>query len=438
MLPLLLPPPWCRAWWQQLRARTNGLPASLLAVMFLLGFLEAFPLTAYGQWLKDDIRMPPATQSTFYATVFLPWSLKPLYAFVSQRLPLARGRRRVPYIVLCCLASAASYVLVATVAHSQAQAFAFTLARTAANACSQMMVNLLLVDCAARHMANAGAIQSLATAIDALSACTALLLGLPMYPCGSHYGRGTSLSPRQIIGINAIFPLLAALLALWIPDAPVAVKRRFCGGLIGYRPPCEEVLSEAGEPEVDKPVTSSTERTSRAKREHLAGVKLINSERQSTTDDNESVPLLVAGAAGPADPSVDSSNVDDGAASDDDTLPPARMARRWTQFSENDLLLPAVLLLLCWAALKDLMSQRAWLQMLIGVLAVDGICAGFIIRKAHRTRAFRSWRQSLRRLRDLWPAVVLFCINAVPDSSDQVRCVGTEGLKKGLRDRYGP
>ena len=46
------------------------------------------PLTANQGWLLEDLAMPQPTVNLYYAVTFMPWSLKPLYALLADRLPL--------------------------------------------------------------------------------------------------------------------------------------------------------------------------------------------------------------------------------------------------------------------------------------------------------------------------------------------------------------
>jgi hypothetical protein len=389
----------------RLRRRTNNLSPAILLIFFLNGFLEAFPLTAFGQWLKDDIAMGPVTQSTFYATVFVPWSLKPLYGYISERFPIFHRRRR-PYVVLSSLVSALSYLLAAFLVKDTAGAFAVTLMRTAANACCELMLGLLLVDCAARDMRNAGAVQGAATAARALSSVMAFLIGLPMYPC---HGRDTGLKPTTIIAINAVFPAVAALLALLALPDPKVKPRPLCGEQ------CEDQEEDEAELERD---------------EKHAWQRRRETDHASEDDNDDDVAPLLHDAAAlqpPAHPhGVQPAHSQAPLSSHGSRSPSSSRP----QFPVNGLLLPAVLLLLTWAALHDIMPLRRWLIMLGCVLCIEVVVGGALLRNALLSRRREeSWRISLRRLASVWPAVVLFVLNAMPTADTQVglRAQGRDG-----------
>ena len=61
-------------------------------------------------------------QSRFYATIFLPWCLKPFYSWVSVNYPVMNQHRR-PYIVLCSLGSALMYIVTALFVQTDGAAF---------------------------------------------------------------------------------------------------------------------------------------------------------------------------------------------------------------------------------------------------------------------------------------------------------------------------
>lgn len=92
-----------------------GLP--LMAVYFLLSFTQELPVTAIAQLLVNDLNISPAAMQLFYAYTYLPWSIKPAFALISDYIPLFGFRRR-PYVVACCLCAAVAYAFVSWSAHS--------------------------------------------------------------------------------------------------------------------------------------------------------------------------------------------------------------------------------------------------------------------------------------------------------------------------------
>ena len=39
-------------------------------------------------WLNNDIKMSQEEQSNFYAVIFLPWVLKPVFGYISDVAPI--------------------------------------------------------------------------------------------------------------------------------------------------------------------------------------------------------------------------------------------------------------------------------------------------------------------------------------------------------------
>ena len=222
--------PSLRAKWA---SRTNALPLALLAMYFMLALMETIPLTAYTQWLNTDVKMAQCEQSRFYAVVFLPWSLKPLYGWVSDKFPLC-GRHRKPYIVVACCGAALCYVATALWVRSIAGAYAVTLARSCCNSFSELMLGAILVDVVSRDPKNAATIQSVATGTRSFASVCGFLVSLPLYPCAGLanslgwftrllFGHlDTSWRPDHlaIIGASSAFALVAAAVATTLPALP--------------------------------------------------------------------------------------------------------------------------------------------------------------------------------------------------------------------------
>merc|ERR1719272_88369 len=104
-------------------------------------------MTAFFGWLNTDIKMSQEQQSNFYAVIFLPWVMKPLFGYISDVAPIY-GYHRKPYLVICGLGSAACYVLTATVVKTPAVAFGVVFIRAIFNAFAELMVGTFLVDVA--------------------------------------------------------------------------------------------------------------------------------------------------------------------------------------------------------------------------------------------------------------------------------------------------
>jgi hypothetical protein len=72
---------------------------------FMLGFGQKLPFVASRQYLRRVLKLSPANQGLILDVIVqIPWSLKLLYAFLSDTYPLC-GKKRKPYLfigIICC------------------------------------------------------------------------------------------------------------------------------------------------------------------------------------------------------------------------------------------------------------------------------------------------------------------------------------------------
>lgn len=80
---------------------------AIMAIYFVEGALGLARL-AQTFYLKDTLHLGPAELSALTGLFTLPWTIKPLYGFLSDGLPLFGYRRR-SYLILCGLIGAFSY-----------------------------------------------------------------------------------------------------------------------------------------------------------------------------------------------------------------------------------------------------------------------------------------------------------------------------------------
>ncbi|MGB6167850.1 MAG: folate/biopterin family MFS transporter, partial [Geitlerinemataceae cyanobacterium] len=86
---------------------------AILLVYFVQGILGLARL-AVSFFLKDDLGLTPAEVSAMLGIVALPWTIKPLFGFMSDGLPILGYRRR-PYLLLSGLLGVASWIALGTV-----------------------------------------------------------------------------------------------------------------------------------------------------------------------------------------------------------------------------------------------------------------------------------------------------------------------------------
>lgn len=192
------------------RPLTTELVAILL-VYFVQGILGLARL-AVSFFLKDDLGLSPAEVAALTGVASLPWTVKPLFGFLSDGLPIIGYRRR-PYLILSGLAGTAAWLLLATWVRTAWLAAAMILLSSLSVAIADVIVDSLVVE-RARHesQSEAGTLQSLSWGASAVGGLlTAYLGGLLL----------EQTSTRVVFGITATFPLIVSVVAWLINEDPV-------------------------------------------------------------------------------------------------------------------------------------------------------------------------------------------------------------------------
>ncbi|KAF6250954.1 BT1 family-domain-containing protein [Scenedesmus sp. NREL 46B-D3] len=181
-------------------------------VYFVQGILGLSRL-ALSFFFKDDLGVEPAQVAVLVGLAGLPWVVKPLYGFISDSVPLFGYRRR-SYLILCGLAGSASWLGLATLVSSPAGAVAAMLLGSLSTACSDVVVDSLVVERArGEPMATAGSLQSLCWASSAVGGiASAYFSGSLVQQYGSH----------TVFAVTAIFPLVVSASALLIDEQRVS------------------------------------------------------------------------------------------------------------------------------------------------------------------------------------------------------------------------
>ena len=192
------------------RPLTTELTAILL-VYFVQGILGLARL-AVSFFLKDDLGLTPAAVAALTGVASLPWTIKPLFGFLSDGLPLFGYRRR-PYLILSGLLGAIAWLVLATVAHTAWLATAMILLSSVSVAMSDVIVDSLVVERARQESQNdTGTLQSLSWGASAIGGVlTAYLGGLLL----------EHTSTRVVFAITATFPLIVSVVAWLIAEDPV-------------------------------------------------------------------------------------------------------------------------------------------------------------------------------------------------------------------------
>eukprot|EP00615_Pteridomonas_danica_P004771 CAMPEP_0114335294 /NCGR_PEP_ID=MMETSP0101-20121206/4967_1 /TAXON_ID=38822 ORGANISM="Pteridomonas danica, Strain PT" /NCGR_SAMPLE_ID=MMETSP0101 /ASSEMBLY_ACC=CAM_ASM_000211 /LENGTH=243 /DNA_ID=CAMNT_0001466881 /DNA_START=146 /DNA_END=874 /DNA_ORIENTATION=+ len=148
--------------------------------------------------------MPIATQSQFYAFIFIPDCLKPFFAFIANAASehkLIRGRSRALLLQVCGIGAGAFFVF-----------FAINIF----NSCAELMLGAYLMETAHNDLKNVGAVQAVAGGTRSLGSIVAATLNLFLYPCNTSKGVPDS---RTLLAYCGIIAVANFALAFLLPDA---------------------------------------------------------------------------------------------------------------------------------------------------------------------------------------------------------------------------
>jgi len=158
-------------------------------------------------YYKDDLALSPAQVAILGSIAIFPWSIKPVYGFLSDRQPIW-GFRRKPYLFLSGLMGAFGYFSMATWVHSYHQVMIALLISAMGFALADVIVDGIVAE-RSRDQKVAGKLQSICRAsimVGALS--VAYLSGILV----------DSIGPRNVFFITGTLPLFTSALALIITE----------------------------------------------------------------------------------------------------------------------------------------------------------------------------------------------------------------------------
>lgn len=187
----------------------NKLPVGLLALYAIKAVADSYPTTATSQWLNTEVKMSQATQSMFYAAIFVPYSFKAAYGWLSE---VVGGRTKV--FATATAIEACLYVVCGLGVRSTTSAFGAVLLRETCSACGEMMLSAALAERVDSTGLSASRAQAEATGARWAGTASAYGLELALYRCGS-----TTPSSRLVLASTACILLPAAVFSLVAGDA---------------------------------------------------------------------------------------------------------------------------------------------------------------------------------------------------------------------------
>ena len=187
---------------------------TIIAIMTIYFVEGALGLARLAQTflLKDELHLGPAELSALTGIFALPWTIKPIYGFLSDGFPLFGYKRR-SYLVLCGILGSISYAAVALQVGGDTTTITVgaLLIASACVAFSDVVADGLVVEQTQRSQDPniAGGLQSLCWG----SAAAGGLL--------SAYFSGSLLefmTPRHVFGLTAFLPFVVALISFWMEE----------------------------------------------------------------------------------------------------------------------------------------------------------------------------------------------------------------------------
>lgn len=139
-----------------------GVPApdlcAILSVYFVQGSLNLSRI-ALSLFLKNDLGLTPAQVSLVESSSYIPWTIKPIYGFLSDSLPL-NGYKRKSYLQICGILNSFAWLFFAYYVDSPFLATAAIVGSAVGTACSDVVVDSVVVE-RSRDQETAGTLQSL-------------------------------------------------------------------------------------------------------------------------------------------------------------------------------------------------------------------------------------------------------------------------------------
>lgn len=183
----------------------------LYSLYFIYAFYQTFTSSAISNLLNSELKLSPARVSTYYATVFIPFAFKPIYAFIAEAFPILKRNKRSYAIIFSILTSAS------VITQSFVKTYTMALITGILSSIGLASVGILFDGVSVRlskQVNNAGKIQSSVYGIRYLGTFTASFIGVFI----SHF---KLLSARTNLFIGGFLPLIAGLLTVFLYEIEI-------------------------------------------------------------------------------------------------------------------------------------------------------------------------------------------------------------------------
>jgi folate/biopterin transporter len=228
-----------------------------IAVIYFVEGALGLARLAQSYMLKDELHLGPAELSALSGIFALPWTIKPLYGFLSDGFPLF-GYQRKSYLVAAGILGAFSYWVLGQGGvwgalppqYGVAGTVSALLLGSACIAFSDVVADGIVVQktrqaAASGDTAMAGGLQSLCWGASAVGGL------LSAYFSGSLL---EVLSVRDIFSLAAVLPFLVSLIALGIDEKPVKALESSTAALVeGVKDQIDTLWQALKQPDIWKP-----------------------------------------------------------------------------------------------------------------------------------------------------------------------------------------
>lgn len=184
---------------------------SICLFYFVLGFIFVFPSVNIWLLLKERTGLDPGRLVLQMQMVDFPWLFKPVYAWFSDRFPIA-GYRRKSYVGMFSLYCAITWVLMPAALEYLLLFYIVWGFENLFLCVADVVVDALVVERVQKEETreNHGSLQSIGATCRSLGKCVGSLLGALMFAEGA--------SSKEMFYITALAPLSVAIGSFWISE----------------------------------------------------------------------------------------------------------------------------------------------------------------------------------------------------------------------------
>ncbi len=192
--------------------RKFDLTTALIPFVYFIAGASSLAGVATTFFYKDDLGLTLEQLGILSSIAIIPWSIKPMYGILSDRVPVW-GLRRKPYLILSGMLASIGYLSLATwVTDFWGVLFAETISALGF-ALADVIVDGVVAERSKSHTA-AGKLQSI---------CRAAIMFGALIVAYSSGVLTESIGARKVFLLTATLPLLTSFIAIFLKEAPAQI-----------------------------------------------------------------------------------------------------------------------------------------------------------------------------------------------------------------------